>query len=33
MKAMMDLLLGDHNKYKNILVEKAEETWNNMNNA
>ncbi|WJX50248.1 hypothetical protein P8452_36578 [Trifolium repens] len=33
MKAAMDLLLGDHNEYKSILVEKAEETWHNMNNA
>ncbi|GAU22573.1 hypothetical protein TSUD_93410 [Trifolium subterraneum] len=31
MKAAMDLLLGDHNEYKSILVEKAEEAWNNMN--
>lgn len=33
MKVAVDLLLGEHNEYKDILVEKAEKAWHDMNNV
>lgn len=32
-KVAIDLLLGDHNEHKDILVDKAEKAWKSIHNA